>query len=71
MFLSPLSFNFVFDFAIWKFQENEGSQLNGTHRLLVYADDVNLLGESINTTKKTTETILDVSKWDNIKTDLK
>jgi hypothetical protein len=32
-----------------------GLKLNGTHQLLVYADDVNLLGDS-------TETLIDVSK---------
>jgi hypothetical protein len=36
--------------------------LNGTHQLLAYADDVNLLGDNIDTIKKSTETLIDASK---------
>jgi hypothetical protein len=35
--------------------------LNATHRFLVYVD-VNLLGETINTIKRDTEVIYDISK---------
>jgi hypothetical protein len=37
-------------------------KLNGTHQLLAYADDVNLLCDNIDTTKKNMETLIDASK---------
>jgi hypothetical protein len=39
-----------------------GLKLNGTHQLLAYADDVNLLGDNIDTIKKNTETLIDARK---------
>jgi hypothetical protein len=61
--LSPLLFNFALEYAIRKVQENRvGLKLSKTHQLLVYADDVNLLGDNIDTKKENTQTSIDASK---------
>jgi hypothetical protein len=58
-----LLFNFALVYAIGKVQENQvGLKFNGTHQLLAYADDVNLLGDNIETINKNTETLINASK---------
>ena len=37
-------------------------KLNGTHQLLVYADDVNIFGGSVHTVKEKTEALIVASK---------
>jgi hypothetical protein len=61
--LSPILFNCTLEYAIRKVQENQvGLKFNGTHQLLAYADDVNLLGDNIDTIEKNIETLIDASK---------
>jgi hypothetical protein len=56
-------FKFALEHAIRKFQENQvGVKLNGTHRLLVYADDMNLLGDINRYHKENNGNEIDASK---------
>jgi len=57
--LSPMLFNFALEYAIRRVQVNQdGLKLNGTHQLLAYAHDVNVLGGSIHTLKEKAEALL-------------
>jgi hypothetical protein len=50
---SGLLFNFAVEYATRRVQVNQdGLKLNDTHQLLVYADDVNILGGSVHIIKK-------------------
>jgi hypothetical protein len=52
-------------------QENQmGLKLNGAHQLLAYTDDVNLLGDNIDTIKKNIETLIDASKEVGLETNI-
>jgi len=51
-------FNFALEYAIRMVQINQdGMKLNGTHHLLVYADDVNVLVGSVPTVQDNAETL--------------
>jgi hypothetical protein len=68
--LSPLLFNFTLEYIITKVKESQvGLRLDVTHQLLVYAYDVNLLGDNIDTMKKNIETFNYVSKKAGLEVD--
>jgi len=61
--LSPLLFNFALEYTIRRVQViQDGLKLNGTHQLLVCADDVNRVGGSVHTIKENAEALLVSSK---------
>jgi sorting nexin-29 len=61
--LSPLLFNFALEYAIRRIQVNQdGLKLKGTHQLMAYADDVNILGGSVHTVKKIAEALVAATK---------
>jgi hypothetical protein len=50
---SPLLFSFALEYSIRNIQENQvGLKMNGTHQLLVCADDESLLGDNTDSIKK-------------------
>jgi aryl carrier-like protein len=56
--------------SIRKVQETQvGLKLNGTHQLLAYADDVNLLGYNIDSIQK--NTLIDASKEAGLEINIK
>jgi len=60
---APSLFNFASEYAIRRVQVNQGGlKLNGTHQLLVYADDVNILRGSVDTLKKNAKALVVASK---------
>ena len=61
--LSPLLFNFALVYVIRRVQVNlDVLKLNGTHQLLAYADDVNILEGSVHTIKENEEALIVASK---------
>jgi len=57
--LPPMLFNFALEYAIRRVQVNQdGLKLNGTHQLLAYTYDVNILRGSIHTLKENAEALV-------------
>ena len=61
--LQQFFFNYALNYATWRVQvTQEGLKLNGTNQLLVYADDVNILGGGVHAIKENAEAFVVVSK---------
>ena len=57
--LSSLLFKFPLQYA---FMMVDGLKVNGTHQILVYADDANILGGSVHTIKENAKSLMVASK---------
>jgi len=61
--LPPLLFNFALDYAVRRVHVNQNSlKLNVTHQLLVYVDDINIVGGSVHAVKENAEALIVASK---------
>ena len=61
--LSLLLFNFALEYAVRKLQKtNLELDINGTHQVLAFADDVNLLGADIRTIERNADVLLNACK---------
>jgi len=57
--LSSLLYKFAIEYTIrFVHVKQDGLKLNVTHQLLVYADDVNILGGSIRTVQENAEALV-------------
>jgi hypothetical protein len=55
----PFLFNFALEYAIKKVQVNKyGLKLEGTHQLMVYVDNVNILDESVHIIETNSEVVV-------------
>jgi hypothetical protein len=56
-------YRLCFSTLLWRVQVNQdGLKLNGTHPLLVYANDINILKGSVHTIKENSETLIVANK---------
>jgi len=61
--LSPMLCSSALEYAIRRvLVKQDGLKLNGTHQLLVYANDVNILGGSVHTVKGKADALVVATK---------
>jgi hypothetical protein len=66
--LPPKLFNLPLKYAIKRVHvKQNGLKLSNTNQLLLYADDVNILGGSVHTIKKNIEALIVASKETSLK----
>jgi hypothetical protein len=61
--LSRILLNYALEYAIRRVQLiQNGWKLNSTHRILVYADYINIFGKSVHNIKENAEVLIEISK---------